>query len=96
MPTMTGSSPISIQAKCEPAPIVPEAIQIPKPMIPIEMENETASFMMASKDLCLSDRCQSIRKFRHQPGGLRLDLIIQLSKAAMPELVICLLLIRQP
>src|SRR6476660_8076876 len=65
---MTGSSPISIQAQCEPAPIVPAVIQIPKAMIPIEMENENASFMMASKDLCLSDRCQSVSKFRHQPG----------------------------
>lgn len=46
VPTMTGSSPISIQAEGEPAPIVPAAIQIPKAMIPIEIENENASFMM--------------------------------------------------
>ena len=85
MPTMTGSSPISIQAKCEPAPIVPAAIQIPKATIPIEMENENASFMMASKDLYLSDRCPAVSKFRHQPG-LPLDLIIQPYKAAMPGL----------
>jgi hypothetical protein len=40
--------------------MVPAVIQIPKAMIPIEMENEHASFMMASKYLCLSDRCPSV------------------------------------
>jgi len=84
MPTMTGSSPISIHAKCEPALIVPAAIQIPKATIPIEMENENASFMMASKDLCRIDARPSA-SFGINPG-LPLDLIIQPYKAAMPGL----------
>jgi hypothetical protein len=59
---MTGSSPISIQGKGEPAPIVPAAIQIPKAMIPTEIEIENASFTMTSKDLCLPDGRQSVSK----------------------------------
>jgi hypothetical protein len=39
---------------------VPAAIQIPKAMIPSEIENENASFMMSSKDLGLSDGCRSV------------------------------------
>src|SRR3954453_23452906 len=65
---MTGSSPMSIQAKGEPAPIVPAAIQIPKAMITTEIESENASFMMTSRDVCLSDECQPLSKIRRQPG----------------------------
>ena len=54
---------MNIQAKCAPAPIVPAAIQIPKAMIPTEIESEHASFMMTSKDPCLPDECQSVGKF---------------------------------
>jgi len=50
--------------------------------------------MMASKDLCRIDARPSAG-FGINPG-LPLDLIIQPSKAAMPGLVIRLLLIRQP
>ena len=79
---------MSIQAKGEPAPIVPAAIQIPKAMIPTEIESEHASFMMTSKGL--SDECQPVSKLRHQPGP-PLNLISQLGsagKAGMPWLVI--------
>src|SRR6266545_2537470 len=64
---MTGSSPMSIQAKCAPAPIAPTAIQIPKAMIPTEIESEHASFMMTSTHPCLSDECQSVGKFGDRP-----------------------------
>lgn len=53
---------MSIQAKGEPAPIVPAAIQIPKAMMPTEIESENASFMMTSKDLRLPDGWQSVSK----------------------------------
>lgn len=52
---MTASSPINVHARCGPAPNVPAAIQTPKARMPAEIENENASFMMTSKDLCLSD-----------------------------------------
>ena len=83
---MTGSSPISIQAQCEPAPIVPAVIQIPKAMIPIEMENENASFMMASKACACRIDARPSASFGINPGA-PLDLVIQPSKAAMPGLV---------
>ena len=45
---MTVSVPMSAQAKGEPAAIVPATIQMPKAMIPIEIKNENATFMLAS------------------------------------------------
>jgi hypothetical protein len=71
---------MSIQAKCEPAPILPAVIQIPKAMIPTEIKSENASFMMASKGLCLSDECQPVGKFGIDPGP-PLNLICQIAKA---------------
>ena len=44
----TVSGPMSAQAKGEPAAIVPATIQMPKAMIPIEIRNENAAFMLAS------------------------------------------------
>ena len=44
----TVSGPMSAQAKDEPAAIVPATIQMPKAMIPIEIRNENAAFMLAS------------------------------------------------
>jgi hypothetical protein len=44
---MTVSSPMSAQAKGE-LPAVPAAIQMPKAMIPIEIRNENAAFMLTS------------------------------------------------
>ena len=61
---------MSIQAKGEPAPIVPAAIQIPKAMIPIEIENDNASFMMTSKDLGLPDGWQPVSKSASIQAGL--------------------------
>ena len=43
-----GKPPMSAQAKGEPAAIVPATIQMPKAMIPIEIKNENATFMLAS------------------------------------------------
>src|ERR1700681_1671836 len=43
-----GTGPTSAQAKGEPAAIVPAIIQMPKAMIPIEIKNENAAFMLAS------------------------------------------------
>src|ERR1700738_5218872 len=45
---MTVSSPISVQARGEPAAIVPAVIQRPKAMMPTEIKNENAAFMMIS------------------------------------------------
>jgi hypothetical protein len=45
---MKVSSPMSAQAKGEPAAIVPAAIQMPKAMIPTEIRNENAASMMTS------------------------------------------------
>jgi hypothetical protein len=45
---MTASNPISAQDKGELPPIVPAAIQMPKAIIPIEIGNENAAFMLAS------------------------------------------------
>ena len=42
---MTGSSPISVQAKGEPAAIVPATIQTPKAIIPTEIRYETTVSM---------------------------------------------------
>ena len=39
---------MNAQAKGELPPIVPAAIQMPKAMIPIEIWNENAAFMLAS------------------------------------------------
>jgi hypothetical protein len=71
---------MSVQAKCASAPIVPAAIQIPKAMIPTEIESEHASFMMTSKDPCRSDECQSVGKFGIDLGP-PLNLISRLVKA---------------
>ena len=45
---MTVSRPISAQAKGALESIVPAAVQMPKAMIPIEIWNEIAAFMLAS------------------------------------------------
>ena len=45
---MTVSSPMSAQAKGALELIVPAAVQMPKAMIPIEIWNEIAVFMLAS------------------------------------------------
>ena len=47
-PIATGIIPISVQPKSEPAAIVPATIQTPKAMIPTEIKNENAAFMLAS------------------------------------------------
>ena len=39
---------MSVQAKGEPAAIVPAIIQMPKAMIPTEIKNENAAFMLTS------------------------------------------------
>ena len=46
---MTGSSPISVQAKGEPAAIVPATIQTPKAIIPTEIRYETTVSMASGK-----------------------------------------------
>ena len=45
---MTVSSPMSVQAKGEPAAIVPATMQMPKAMIPAEIRNENAASMLTS------------------------------------------------
>ena len=58
---------MSIHAKCASALIAPAAIQIPKAMIPAEIESEHASFMTTSRDPCRSDEYQSVGRFGVDP-----------------------------
>lgn len=75
---MTGSSPKSIQAKDESAPIALAAIQSPKTMIPTEIESENASFMMTSQKIysCRMKASLSVRfGIKANEGNLALFLI---------------------
>jgi hypothetical protein len=53
---MTGSSPISVQAKGEPAAIVPATIQTPKAIIPTEIRYETTVSMASGNHHFLRTR----------------------------------------
>jgi hypothetical protein len=50
-PTMTGSNPMSVQAKGQPAAIVPATTQTPKAIIPAEIKNESTVSMMGARKI---------------------------------------------
>ena len=47
---LTGSSPMSVQAKGQPAAIVPATTQTPRAVIPTEIKNERTVSMKGPKD----------------------------------------------